>query len=270
MSLGRWADADRVLADAVESGLSQLVVLGALIRMRGTIAALTGSYDDAARYIEAASAVMESRQVNQFALPFAFLRWSRSGGATCSSELVRRALETEAEDFLGQYLWPVIWLGLRIEAKEAEPQSERAEALRTLAAEVPATTPSTRAYQALAAAEGAPATVQSTDWADAVEASRRSGDPYPLAYALLRRSAEAVGVGDRDGAAAMLQEATLLASQTGAQPLPDETQRLARHGVRGGVSQFLGAITTVRSPDATIIVAEGAGGGDRNRRPWSA
>jgi predicted ATPase/DNA-binding CsgD family transcriptional regulator len=241
MSLGRWTDADRVLADATDSGFSPLVVLSALITMRGTIAALTGSYEDAARHIEAASEVMRSRQENQFALPFAFLRtlvaWGR-GDLQQARDLVQRALETRPENFLERYLWPLIWLGLRIEAEAAEPQPDRTGALRALVAELPATTPSGRAYRALAVAAAAQAARAEVDWTDAVDAGRRAGEPYPLAYALLRRSQHALEAGDRDGAAGVLEEAARLAAQMGAVPLLTEAQRLGRRA-------------RLRLPDAT-------------------
>ena len=62
----------------------------------------------------------------------------------------------------------------------------------------------------------------------ATQAAREAGEAYLLAYALLRAAQQAWSDGDRDGAAALLDESTRLAAEMGAAPLLDEAQMLAR------------------------------------------
>jgi DNA-binding NarL/FixJ family response regulator len=61
-----------------------------------------------------------------------------------------------------------------------------------------------------------------------VDAWRAAGDPYPLAYALLRRGEAAGAAGDADAAASALEEAARIAEQLGAAPLLQEARAVAR------------------------------------------
>ncbi len=65
-------------------------------------------------------------------------------------------------------------------------------------------------------------------WDTAAAAWSAIGQPYLLAYALLRAAAAAAAQGDRDGAAARLPRAAELAGQLGARPLQQQIGRLAR------------------------------------------
>jgi DNA-binding CsgD family transcriptional regulator len=136
---------------------------------------------------------------------------------------VRIALDV-AESMV-RYRWPLVWIGLRIEAEAPEPDAERVAALTALAAELPTGTPAARAYRKLAAAEAAR---PSGDWVAATETCRALGDPYLLAYALLRQAGAACGRDDRDAATAPLEETLRLASGLGAAPLLDAARSLAR------------------------------------------
>ena len=98
-----------------------------------------------------------------------------------------------------RYAWPLVWLGMRVEADEATRCRDRreevpaqtarhcAELART-AAQLATPAPSWRGYQALVAAEHARAagTGEAAAWSQAVAAWQDADEPYPLAYALLR------------------------------------------------------------------------------------
>jgi DNA-binding CsgD family transcriptional regulator len=54
------------------------------------------------------------------------------------------------------------------------------------------------------------------------------GQPYPLAYSLLRGAGAVAAAGDRDGAASRLHRAAGLAGRLAAQPLQQQISQLAR------------------------------------------
>ena len=223
--LGRWEEAERLLTDAADARPSGYLA-GLLLQLRGLIRVLSGRAEDAAEDIRAASRLNVESVDYQFELPGEFGRAEVArvrGDLRAAREHVQLALDV-AESMV-RYRWPLVWLGLRIEAEAAEPDAERIAALNELAAELPAQTPAPRAYRALAAAEAAR---PSADWAPAVQACREAGDPYLLAYALLRRAQSACGEGDRDGATAPVREAVRLAAAMSAEPLLEEGRSLAR------------------------------------------
>ena len=231
IGLGRWSEALRVLTETIDYGFSAAVVQAHLITLRGTIAALSGRHEDGRRDIDAGAAKLSSREDGQFALPFALLRslvaWGRGDHAQARG-LVREALEPGRELLDQRYQWPLAWLGLRIESDTAGGDPEHIEWLRSLVARLFASTPSARAYRAVASAEGQRAGGERPDWTVAVEAARAAEEPYLLAYALLRAGGQAVDAGERDLAAVMLEESARLAADMGAEPLLAEAQVLAR------------------------------------------
>jgi DNA-binding NarL/FixJ family response regulator len=121
-----------------------------------------------------------------------------------------------------------VWLGLRIEAEMPGPERERVEWLRSLAAELPTSTPSSRTYQALAAAEATRTDGGAGDWLSAVDTARAEGDPYLEAYALLRAAEQAIAAGEREVAAPLIEQSARLSAEMGAEPLLVEAQTLAR------------------------------------------
>jgi DNA-binding CsgD family transcriptional regulator len=229
--LGRWIEAHELLSGAIDAGLARWVAQAQLMTLRGTISALCGRYEEAARDIDAASEEVGALDEAQFALAFelgrALVVWARGDRARARG-LVREALESGHEVLEGRYGWPLVWLGLRIEAEAPDPERERVEWLRSLAAELPASTPSSRTYHALAVAEASRANGGAADWLSAVEAARAEGDPYLQAYALLRAAGQAVGAGERELAAPMVEQSARLSAEMGAEPLLVEAHTLAR------------------------------------------
>jgi ATP/maltotriose-dependent transcriptional regulator MalT len=224
LSLGRWSEAERLLTEGLESGTSGPAVLSALAMLRARLRALQGRYDDAARDLEAAQPAMSSTETRQWSLPWVFNVALLAVGRRDVHQarlVIREVFGPHGPEAHPRYTWPLIWLGLRIEAETEEPDRElvatlEAEAVRLTAYRSPELT-----YRALATAETVRAAGGPADWSVAVAAARAQGDPHLLAYALLRH-AEAAG--DREA----LQESARLAAQLGAAPLLAEAEAQAR------------------------------------------
>jgi DNA-binding CsgD family transcriptional regulator len=229
--LGRWAEAHELLSGAIDAGLARWVAQPQLMTLRATISALCGRYKEAASDIDAASMEVGARDEAQFALAFelgrALVAWA-GGDRARARMLVQEALESGHEVLEGRYGWPLVWLGLRIEAETPDPEREHVEWLRSLAAALPTSTPSSRTYHALAVAEASRADGGVADWLSAVEAARGEEDPYLEAYALLRAAGQAAAAGDRELAAPMVEQSARLAAEMGAEPLLIEAHTLAR------------------------------------------
>jgi DNA-binding CsgD family transcriptional regulator len=87
-----------------------------------------------------------------------------------------------------------------------------------------------QAYAAVFAAEAARGTghLNRAAWDAAAAAWESLGQPYPLAYALLRAAGSAAAAKDREAAAPRLQRAAELTGQLGARPLLQQIMQLAR------------------------------------------
>src|SRR3954469_20378290 len=224
--LGRWTEAVRHLTDVIDSGIASQLA-GALLQLRGTIAALQGRFEDADADIREGR---RNRADDQFALQVVFARTelARARGdidtarASVVDELAESGWETP------RYRWPLVWLGLRLEADAAEPAPERVILLQAQLGTLDAPTPTRRAYRALAVAEAARAAREPADWGEAVSVCRTARDPYLIAYALYRSADEACAAGEREQATAPLLEAARLAETLGAAPLLEDVRALAR------------------------------------------
>jgi DNA-binding NarL/FixJ family response regulator len=228
--LGQWAEAHRVLTRAMDSGLASPFA-SVILDHRARIAALAGRHEDARTDLEAAHRLLPARHGTQysFARALAAAEMARAlGDAAGARKDLRRALQREAVAPIARYDWQLVWLGLRVEAEASEAERDRVATLEALSRELPATTPPALAYRALAAAESARVAGREANWTEAIEASRRAEDPYPIAYALLRQAEVACEGADREAASAAVQEAARLAAALGAAPLLAEAHALAR------------------------------------------
>jgi ATP/maltotriose-dependent transcriptional regulator MalT len=231
VALGHWREADRLLTDTLESGLTEAPVWAMLTMRHGVLAALAGRHDDAARALKECERLPPDTAA-QWEMPLALAQsivaFGR-GDVERARAYVRDGMNTSADKSLSErYRWPLIWFGLRIEAESPVADGGRVESLRTCADELAAAQPQSRAYQALAAAELARATGTAPDWSPAIEAARLGREVYLLAYALLRAAQHAWSAGNRDASGPMLEEAARLATQMGAEPFLKEAQVLAR------------------------------------------
>src|SRR5205085_918540 len=131
-----------------------------------------------------------------------------------------------------RYGWPLVWMGLRVEADLAARSPRRAgagadqagarvAALAAVAEALPLHTPSARACHALALVERdrVAGVLDEGRCAAAVSAARELADPHRLAYALLRFGEAAAAAGQRNAAVAALREAGDIAQALGAAPL---------------------------------------------------
>jgi DNA-binding CsgD family transcriptional regulator len=109
----------------------------------------------------------------------------------------------------------------------------------------------------LAAAERRRADGVAGAWAEVVDAWREAGEPWPLAYALLRLAADSVP-DDRETAAAALGEADEIARRLGADPLAEEIGVLRRRARLAAAPRAAdGVALTGREREVLALVAEG-------------
>ena len=247
MSLGRWDEADRLAAEAAELDPSPERVLPLLI-LRGTIAVARGRAEQASRHLEFARRVagdrLDVQNRSMLTLLEGRLCWLE-GDLAGARAAVARVLHDEPERLVAALAWPLVWLGLRVEADAATASRERGEpidadtparveALAGLARELPATTPAARGYAALADAERTRLAPAGDDtvaaWTAATAAWRTADQAHPLAYALLRLAEAHTAADDRPRAAAALDEARRIAEALGADPISREAAALARRG----------------------------------------
>ena len=227
--LGQWDAGHRVLTHAIDTGPASPFA-SEILDHRARIAALAGRYEDARADLQAAHRLVPEPLGVQysFARSFAAAEMSRAlRDAAGAREDLRRALEYEVAP-IARYSWQLVWLGLRVEAEASEPAPERVAALEGLSRELAAATPPALAYQALAAAESARVAGDDANWLAAIAATRTAGDPYLLAYALLRHAEVACAAADRESASPAVQEAARLATALGAAPLLADITALAR------------------------------------------
>jgi ATP/maltotriose-dependent transcriptional regulator MalT len=248
LRLGQWADVDRLTTEALNA-LPEGVFGATLHMLQAELAAMRGRYDEAVRILRDARRLVGDTNDVQFTQPLhyadAMISLGR-GDLPAARQAIADGLAGLPVSWAARYAWPLIWLGLRIEADEATRSRDRREdisatvaqrsaELAELAAQLPAPAPPSRGYKALAVAERARAdgTDGATAWADSVAAWRAAKEPYPLSYALLRQAEAATEQGDRDAAAEAVREAQALAERIGAAPVAAEAEALARRARLG-------------------------------------
>jgi DNA-binding CsgD family transcriptional regulator len=243
--LGRWREAEELLAPAIELNLPNPRSLIPYL-LRGAIAAARGRYDDAARHLEVMRRVVaegiDFQGVAAIA-PFEAELALGLGDLAAARAAVARALADEHLRVLPRYAWQLVWLGVRTEADAATrardrrgaPDAEiaaRADELVEIAGALVSHSPESRGYAALVAAErgrmaGEPGTEA---WGRATAAWREAGDVQRLAYALVRLAEAQLAQGDRPAATDAVREAAEIAGGAGAEPLASEALALARRG----------------------------------------
>ena len=242
MRLGQWVDAEQLSAQALAARPEGLFGV-ALHKLRAELAAMRGRYDDANDELRAGRRSMGDTTDVQFTLP---MRYAEALIALGSGDLPA-ARDAAAVDLTGgtpraaRYAWPLLWLGMRVEADDAtwyrdrrEPvparTTQRCGELTMIAAQFAMPSPASRGYQALVAAESARAgrAGEVTAWSLAVAAWQEVDEPYPLAYALLRLAEAHCAAGDSPAAAEPVQHAHAIAERIGAAPIAAEAAALAR------------------------------------------
>ncbi|AXG80475.1 helix-turn-helix transcriptional regulator [Streptomyces paludis] len=238
-SLGRWSEADRVLAAAADVAQSQKA-RGLIAIHRAEISLARGDLDETRRQVELNRGFFGTHDFQpQHVIPPARLMMTL---ASRQGQLAAARAEFEQITTNGfplgthRYALPLLCTAAAIEADARglpDADAGRAEVLATVRAlgkRQPALVPVWQAYALLleaelARAEGLPAPER---WTRTVTAFEGVSRPYELAHARLRLAAALLDSGtDRTEAAEPLRAAHLTATALGARPLADEIELLA-------------------------------------------
>ncbi len=265
LSLGRWEQAEAVLAHDLQAGLAGLFEAG-MYEVRARMRSLQGRYAEAAADLVHVRRLIGDRPDNiQFSQPMAFAQAEVDRAAAdfaTARHRIAEALASDPEGWNSRYGWPLLWLGMRVEAESGEPDADRVAALAALADAFPVPTAELAAYRALTAAERA-RLEGAAQWEPAVEAARAGHAPYLLAYALLRRAEAQAGAGDRGAAASAVSEAIALADDLGAVPIAEQARALARRArlIEEPAEPENGFGLTGREREVLRLVADGRSNG---------
>jgi DNA-binding CsgD family transcriptional regulator/tetratricopeptide (TPR) repeat protein len=241
--LGRWDEADELTARAL-AAQPEGVFSATLHGLRAELAAMRGRYDEAARELgETRRTVGDTRDV-QFTLP---LRCTAAtialglGDIAAARQTVMDGLPEAETEWGARYAWPLLWLGMRLEADDATRHRDRREAvpgdltarcaaLARVAAGLQVPSSSLAAYRELVAAERSRAAGQDTPatWLAAVSAWESAEDAYPLSYCQLRLAEALTAAGDLGAAGRAARLCYTLARRLGAEPVAAEARALAR------------------------------------------
>lgn len=227
--LGRWSEAETLLSEAIDDVPSGALA-GVLHLQRAAVAVRAGRYEAATADMDVATRhpAWVAEQLAMLAasvrVELLLARGDIEPARSCMGEALDIAVSPGGEGFR----WPLIWLALRIEAEAPTAAADRVSALAQEVVRLPAKTPPSRAYRALAVAEHARVAGETARWSEATDACREDGDPYLIAYALVRSAEADVAAGAREQAAAALEEVARLADRLGAAPLREEAHVLAR------------------------------------------
>jgi DNA-binding CsgD family transcriptional regulator len=269
MALGRWDEADTLLAQAARQDPPGTLALPWL-RLRARIRLARGHDEGAAALVKQAVAFLAkpflTHESRLSLLELRIVAALATGDARTSRAAAEAALQDHGFLERPRYSWPVLAAAARTltlsswpGAGEADRAGELtgvglAEALRELAGRLPQRYPAERAYAALVAAtlDGG-----AERWHTAVGLWRADGQPYQLGCALLGL-AETIAA-DRPAATAALTEACAIAAALGARPLAEAAEVLARRlGVRSAtVPEALTELLTAREREVLRLVAEG-------------
>jgi len=255
MALGRWDEAEAVLAEAFRQdppGTLALPYLGQRARLRLARGHPTAA-DLAARAIGFLSAAYLAPQprlsLHELRIGAA-LAAGDAPGAAAAAVAALAAIDPADLVIEPRYAWPLLAAAARAAAAAADPRAR--EAVERAVATVPVRYPAELAY----AAE-VEAVLGRGAWPTATEAWRRAGQAYRLARVLVDAAEAAAGAGDRAAAADALAEAGQLAANLDAAPLIEEIGTLARRiGLRGVGGPSAEGLTS-RELEVLRLVAEG-------------
>ncbi|MGZ4227873.1 MAG: helix-turn-helix transcriptional regulator [Solirubrobacteraceae bacterium] len=279
MRSGRWDEALTLAAPKTEASG---VFGGTLMLYRAEMHILAGRRREAEQELRDARAALGATGVPQYAYPFATAEAQIAllgSDPDRASQIVQRVLETNVSEDANRYVWPVMWLGARIEADRGAGVShavERGTALHELAVTLNTRVASDNGYKALAAAEYARLIGGDTvaAWRDAVAATSEMNEPHPRAYALLRHAEALAQAGAAPAATAEVREGLELARRMGAAPLVELANDVIRRGRLSGVDDAATAAQagtaselddlglTTRELEVLRLVAEGRSNGE--------
>ena len=238
---GRWAEA----AKAVEPGSEASgMFAGALLQQRAQLNAATGDFEEAARNLREGRRQHGAGGAAQILMPQATVEADlarEAGDFDEGREIVRRALAAVEGIDENRYQWPLLWVGARIEAERELAEHDRGRAtgradekaigrIVEWAHRSATARRSDQGYLSLILGELARlrGTGELEAWTTAVDACRAMGEPFRLAYALLRRAEQLTAAGELGDAAVAAGEALGLARWLGAKPLSRDLEALIR------------------------------------------
>jgi DNA-binding CsgD family transcriptional regulator len=273
-SAGRWDEALDVIEEAL--GLDPAPYGRAfLLVLRGQITVARGEQETAAWMMHQLRLLPAgARDGSQLALPMACLTidfWLAEGDLAAALTATRTA-SAQHPGAEPRYLWPLLATGMRACAEAGPARSpqqagnpaELRQALRLAAASLARPGRVEHAHATVFDAEAARAAghLDRPAWDAAAAAWESVGQPYPLAYALLRAAGAAAAAGHQDAAAIGLRRAADLAGQLRARPLLEQISRLARRAriEIGGASRAAEAAPyalTARELEVLRLVAAG-------------
>jgi tetratricopeptide (TPR) repeat protein len=243
LRMGRLDEADELTAQALAT-LPEGVFSATLHQFRAETAMMRGQYDQAVASNRATRRIIGDTVDIQFTQTLRYTTGMIALGMAdlaAARQAVTEGLPEVTSPSGARYAWPLLWLGMRIEADDATRHRDRREpvpaeitdrcaTLAGLAAQVQTPAPAWEAYRELIAAEHARAHGADTPatWLAAVTAWRRAAEPYQLSYVLLRLAEAQTAAGDLDAAARAVRESHALAGRLGAAPIAAEAEALAR------------------------------------------
>ena len=239
-SAGRWDEALEVLQEALSLDPAP-EARTSLLMLHGRIAVARGEYDTVAQIMWQLRPPSGGGcvRVTQLALPLACLTTEAhlAHGELAGALAAARAALERHSDADPRYLWPLLATGMRACAEatpvrlppEASDPAHLRRALERAAAGLARPGPVEQAHAAAFGAEASRAAgvTDGAAWDAAATAWETLGQPYPLAYALLRAAA-ATAAADRDAVASRLQRAADLAGQLHARLLLQQISNVAR------------------------------------------
>jgi DNA-binding CsgD family transcriptional regulator len=236
--LGRWREALDLITESLADEPSG-VFASTLLLQRAELQMWQGDAGAAEHDVREARRQFGDAADMQFTAPMAFIQAElarAAGELSTARERIQAALSGPMTGLAVRYAWPLVWLGMRIEADTtgatvalSPDVAQRRDALLALAATIPVTTPPAQAYQALVAAETA--RLNHNDevdaWQAAVAATRTATEAFPLCYGLFRLAEAQCAGSEVDAATATAQECLRLAGDLAA-ATADDMRTLAR------------------------------------------
>jgi ATP/maltotriose-dependent transcriptional regulator MalT len=241
LALGRWDEADRVTAEALEQRPRGVfaaylhLVRGELALARGDLA---GAEENLSRTYDGLG--LDFRQ-DEGRLPVARLEAEialRRNDIDRARGAIARVIETaRVRGQATAYAWPLLVVGARIEVRartgerllgERHDGGDLGEALRSVAADLQADTPPWRAYAVQFAAEMDSLKRASPKWSEVVAAWDEAGEPYAACHARIRAAETAIAAKDDPKARRWIDEAAATAERLGAALLAEDLATLGR------------------------------------------
>jgi ATP/maltotriose-dependent transcriptional regulator MalT len=242
LRLGRWDEIPELIAKSL-AGDPQGVFAATLYLIRAELRVLQGRYDEATADARATRRLIGGSNDTQFAQSLAYIEASleyRQGDCDRARAILVGALRgTNVDGFTPRYAWPLLWLGMRMEADAAvlardrhEPEAPAAsvQALVDHGEQLtPAAAPERARHQLFLAEQARLLGIGEVEaWTVAVAACRDADEPPLVAYALLRLAEATCAAGDRDAATAAARESAAITDRLGMEPVSSELRALAR------------------------------------------